>query len=97
MVKKGIPLALVLFALLTSCGVDLEIPEGFARVEKSPEYTLAVSPEGLKLRIRTTENYPVKDLVFWKEALETQLQQEGYVPQLHVFSVLSLLVCQLPI
>ncbi len=79
-VKKGISLALVLFALLTSCGVELEIPEGFALVEKSPEYTLVVSPEGLKMRIRTTKNYPVKDLAFWKEALETQLEQEGYVP-----------------
>ena len=38
-------------------GPRMELPEGFALIDDSPEF-LAISPEGVKLRVRKTDNYP---------------------------------------
>ncbi|MBN1697201.1 MAG: hypothetical protein JW881_06790 [Spirochaetales bacterium] len=57
----------------------VEKPEGFAEMKKDNSYH-AISPEGLLYRVRYVENYPKKDLAFWREALKNQLVREGYQP-----------------
>ena len=42
------PAVSALVLVVASCGVKFDVPEGFALVKQSPEYTLAMSPEGLK-------------------------------------------------
>ena len=56
----------------------MELPEGFALIDDSPEF-LAISPEGVKLRVRKTNNYPKKSVGFWEEALFSYLSGRGYV------------------
>ena len=57
----------------------IPLPEGFAAVKKSPVY-LAVSPEGVRLRVREVKNYPEQTVEFWKNTLTTELADRGYVP-----------------
>src|SRR5262245_48409643 len=65
---------LVLAAACTTARMDK--PEGFAKSE-SREF-LAVSPEGIRLTVRKIANYPVKDVVFWRDTLKNQLAKQGY-------------------
>ena len=46
--------------------------------EKSPIY-LAVSPEGVRLRVREVRNYPEQTVDFWKNTLSSELSNRGYV------------------
>jgi uncharacterized tellurite resistance protein B-like protein len=59
-------------------GPDIPLPAGFALIDKSPEF-LAISPEGVRMRVRKTENYPEKDAAFWQEALFSYLSGRGYI------------------
>jgi len=52
-------------------------PAGFAETAEKTEYR-AISPEGMLYRVRSVENYTVKDLDFWSRALKNQLVKEGY-------------------
>ena len=64
-----------------SCGTIKAVPpEGFAWNKESSRVFKAVSPEGMKYRIRSVKNYPQKNLEFWETALEAHLQSEGYSP-----------------
>jgi hypothetical protein len=72
---------LLLFFALTgiiSCtGVRAQLPAGFAKA-RSRRYYSAISPEGMRYRVRTVRNYPRKELDFWNEALKNHLLEEGY-------------------
>jgi hypothetical protein len=72
---------LLLFCVLTgiiSCsGVRVQLPDGFAQ-GSSRKYYSAISPEGMRYRVRTVRNYPHKELDFWNEALKNHLLDEGY-------------------
>jgi hypothetical protein len=78
-------LAGVVIVLAASCArVKVETPEGFAewrtkRVFGQGMYR-AVSPEGMQLKARIVKNYPPQSLDFWKEALFSHLENEGYRP-----------------
>jgi hypothetical protein len=54
-----------------------DLPTGFAEYRKSTLFTV-VSPEGVSLRVKTTENEPRQSLEFWAEALRLHLQRSGY-------------------
>ena len=58
----------ILFVLLIfSCThIQIDKPEGFAVVQDAQVYK-AISPEGMPFRVRSFENYPVKDLQFWQQ------------------------------
>ncbi len=59
-------------------GPKIDLPEGFALIDASPEY-LAVSPEGVQLRVRKEKNYPKKTIQFWDTALSAHLSERGYI------------------
>jgi len=73
-----LPILLMIF-FSTSCVTTFHVtlPEGFALVEEGKRF-LAVSPEGLKYRVKTEPNYPEKDVAFWSAVLIRQLEDEGY-------------------
>jgi len=56
----------------------IPLPEGFALVDKSPEF-LAISPEGVRLRVRKVKNYPEQSVDFWIDTLEKELSNRGYI------------------
>lgn len=56
------------------------LPEGFAELEGRGLTYRAVSPEGVRYRVRVLANRPAKELAFWSEALRSQLVKEGYRP-----------------
>ena len=66
--------------LLSGCRMyRAQPPEGFAEIRRPGRGTyLAVSPEGVRFRIRTVENYPRMDTDFWAETLKNHLEEEGY-------------------
>lgn len=55
----------------------IPLPDGFALVDKSPVY-LAVSPEGVRLRVKKVKNYPEQTIAFWKNTLSSDLSNRGY-------------------
>ena len=56
-----------------------EAPQGFAEMRRTERGNyLAVSPEGVRFRIRTVKNYPRMDTDFWAETLSNHLREEGY-------------------
>jgi len=57
----------------------IPLPEGFALIEKSPEL-IAISPEGVRLRVRKVKNYPQQSIDFWSDTLEKELFKRGYIP-----------------
>jgi len=70
--------AVVLLLALGGCSrVQVDLPDGFAEQRERGLYR-AVSPEGMRLEIRTTKNHPRKDLDFWSRALKNHLLEEGY-------------------
>ena len=75
---RGFLLVIITFLLLCSCSTfHVNLPEGFALVYQGESF-LAVSPEGLKFRVKTDVNYPQKDVTFWSSVLKRQLKEEGY-------------------
>ena len=76
-------LALAVLFITASCArIRVEPPDGFAELKgrglwRARTYR-AVSPEGMLFRIRSVKNYPPQDLDFWKEALFSHLEKEGY-------------------
>lgn len=79
--KLRIVFASAALLLTLSCATvfHVSVPGGFALVEEGERF-LAVSPEGLRFRVRQEENYPQKDVDFWSGALKRQLEEEGYHP-----------------
>ena len=59
-------------------GPFISLPEGFALVDNSPVYR-AVSPEGVRFRVKRFDNYPEKSGEFWQEALFSYLRGKGYL------------------
>jgi hypothetical protein len=59
--------------------VSFELPDGFAQAEEGKIWG-AVSPEGIRIRLRWVENYPEMTPEFWKEALSADLKNRGYLP-----------------
>ncbi|MCK5737280.1 MAG: DUF4349 domain-containing protein, partial [Spirochaetaceae bacterium] len=57
----------------------IPLPEGFALIDKSPDF-LAISPEGVRLRVRKVKNYPEQSIAFWSETLDKELSKRGYIP-----------------
>lgn len=56
----------------------ISIPDGFAEVKRRPEW-IAMSPEGIRLRVRSVKNYPEQSLDFWKKSLISDLAGRGYL------------------
>ncbi|MBN1687259.1 MAG: DUF4349 domain-containing protein [Spirochaetales bacterium] len=72
----ALPLAMLFF----SCaGLQISAPPGFAAYSFD-DWFEAVSPEGMRYRVRVIENKPAQTLDFWSEALSTHLTKEGYLP-----------------
>ena len=69
----------LILAGLTSCATvpSVEAPEGFAVYERTDDF-LAVSPEGVRFKVRYEKNDPEQDVSFWREALEIHLDHSGY-------------------
>ncbi len=59
-------------------GPEITLPEGFALVDDKPRF-LAVSPEGVRIRVSRRENYPQQSRDFWKDALFTNMEDRGYI------------------
>ena len=59
--------------------LPIPVPEGFAEVDRKPDL-LAMSPEGVRLRVRSVKNYPKQTLEFWSKALSSDLENRGYAP-----------------
>lgn len=78
----GAAAALALALSLASCAtLRVERPEGFAvfrEPSSSDRVFSAVTPEGMKYRVRIAANYPEQELSFWSDALAAQLKTEGY-------------------
>ncbi|MFP4565090.1 MAG: hypothetical protein ACLFNX_01220 [Spirochaetaceae bacterium] len=66
-------------ALLATCAGTPSVvpPEGFA-VYDDPEIVRAVSPEGVRFRVRYEAHEPEQSLEFWREALRRHLERSGY-------------------
>jgi len=78
MKKVYYPGVILYLILITACSmVDVEKPEGFAEARSGGMYH-AVSPEGVRYRVRYVKNYPVKEIDFWQKALKIHLEKEGY-------------------
>lgn len=56
----------------------IDLPVGFALIDKSPVF-LAISAEGVRLRVRKIDNYPEQSAEFWAKALESDLRNRGYL------------------
>lgn len=77
---KTLILTVAVLLFTASCAsFRVDLPEGFALIEEGERF-IAVSPEGLRYRVKIEDNYPVKDVEFWKAALVRQLEEEGYAP-----------------
>jgi len=74
-----IMLTLLVPVLITSCASvpSVKAPEGFAVYERRTDF-LAVSPEGVRFKVRYEKNRPEQTLDFWREALEVHLTSSGY-------------------
>lgn len=74
----------VLVSAVSCARVKVEPPEGFAEWKSNwglgQQVYRAVSPEGIHLKARIVKNYPPQNLDFWKEALSSHLESEGYHP-----------------
>ncbi len=71
--------ATLLLAVLGACATPPAVtpPEGFA-VHDDPEVVRAVSPEGVRFRVRYEAHEPEQTLEFWREALRRHLERSGY-------------------
>lgn len=67
----------LLFFAGCKTGVRVEKPEGFAEYREGNMYH-AISPEGVKYRVRIVKNYPEMEIGFWQETLKKQMLDEGY-------------------
>lgn len=56
----------------------IDLPDGFALIEKAPVF-LAISPEGVRLKVKKIDNYPEQSAEFWIKALESDLLNRGYL------------------
>ncbi|MDY7028257.1 MAG: hypothetical protein SVR04_08180 [Spirochaetota bacterium] len=72
-------LVVLSMAMLSSCATvpAVDAPEGFAGYDRQSDF-LAVSPEGVRFKVRYEKNEPKQDLEFWKEALEIHMDGSGY-------------------
>ncbi len=60
-------------------GPQLPLPGGFALSSERPWFQ-ALSPEGVRIRLRKFNNYPRQTEAFWATALFTRLEGLGYIP-----------------
>jgi hypothetical protein len=72
-------LVVLSMTVLSSCATvpAVDAPEGFAVYDRQSDF-LAVSPEGVRFKVRYEKNEPEQDLEFWKEALEIHMDGSGY-------------------
>ena len=71
---------ILLISLLVSAPrphLKVSVPEGFARAKTRGAYQ-AVSPEGMRYRVRAVRNEPSQAIEFWGDALKNHLLVEGY-------------------
>ncbi|MBN2322329.1 MAG: hypothetical protein JXQ30_01230 [Spirochaetes bacterium] len=77
-------LCMVLLAVAACARIRVQPPDGFAEWKSGrfipAKVCRAVSPEGIELVLWSVKNYPPQDLEFWKEALFSHLEEEGYLP-----------------
>jgi Domain of unknown function (DUF4349) len=68
------------FAWLPRSGVPSEGPEGFSVYRRSVNFR-AVSPEGVRIRVRLLKPEPDMDIDFWQTAVLEHLKAAGYEPR----------------
>lgn len=72
-------LAVLGFALCAACGRNYELqPSSSFRAYTESKDVKWITPDGVRLKVRTVENYPRADLHFWKDALSEHLLRQGY-------------------
>ncbi len=77
---KYLPAALLVLSVCVSCATyQIEPPDGFAVIEGRDTFR-AISPEGVKMRLRFEPNDPQQDLDFWAAALRNHLERGGFRP-----------------
>lgn len=66
-------------ALLSGCGPSyrLEPPEDFKRFHEDRDLKY-ITADGVRLKVRTVQNYPVAPLTFWTDAMQRHLVARGY-------------------
>jgi hypothetical protein len=52
-------------------------PAAFREYTESHDLKL-ITPDGVMLKVRTTDNYPKAALAFWVDAMSAHLQEQGY-------------------
>jgi hypothetical protein len=69
--------SVVVTIIILAGGRDLTVP-GFARLSENGDERVYVTPEGFYFRVHREDNYPVKDLRFWRDALAAKMDKSGY-------------------
>ncbi len=57
----------------------IPVPEGFARLMDVQEFNV-LSPEGVRLQVKSVPNYPEQSVQFWVDTLKSDLSSRGYLP-----------------
>lgn len=68
---------------LSACGTPayvMDTPTGFVKYEDRPGLSL-ITADGVRLKVRETDNKPKADLAFWTDALKRHLIARGYAPK----------------
>jgi hypothetical protein len=73
---------LIIFLIVSSCSPKYTMPtlDQFSIYEKDRN-ARHISPDGIRLMVRTVPNNPKGDLPFWKEAIRKHLDDSGYLFQ----------------
>ena len=77
--RQTVLLALTVVAA-AACGPPpyaMEAPDAFKRFERSSDFRF-ITADGVMLKGREVENYPVAELDFWIDALKQHLEERGY-------------------
>lgn len=92
-IRYALLIGVLMPVFLVSCTTTVvpsgEIPRGFALWEDEqtdPGQWSALSPEGVRYRVRVVENRPPQNLAFWSRALESRMISRGFLPLGEPFS-----------
>ena len=84
--KRLFSLSVALLSLSACGGIryQLEAPAGFSAYQQAGDQLRLVSPEGVKLLVRSRPNEPKAPLSFWGDAISEHLQRNGYLERARV-------------
>ncbi len=71
----------LLIALFLGCGgapdYSMDAPAAFKRFTEKKDFRF-ITADGVMLKAREVENYPIADLSFWVDAMQRHLEKRGY-------------------